>query len=352
MRSGVWCFGWIIISIITMVSVTNGLAPEPHPTIGTPGVAWGVAEKKEWRNSLPVQRSYHDEVVCKILSLKDRFEVAPYGSLSQDREKYVMYFVKSRNWSPEKPYVLVTGGVHGYETSGVQGALKFLDHNAETWSKSFNVLVCPCVSPWGYETVQRWNADAVDPNRSFNPDGQVVKGRSFNPEGATEESTALLALLKQLNVEKWTFHIDLHETTDTDNTEFRPAKAARDGVAVPPYDDIPDGFYLVSQPGKTQEGFFKAMIEAVRKVTHIAPKDAEGKIIGEEAIQEGVVVIPAVFKDLGLCAGMTNADYATLTEVYPDSSSATDEICNDAQVACVEAALNYIQNESKASGSL
>lgn len=35
--------------------------------------------------------------------------------------------MKTKDWAPDKPSVLVTGGVHGYETSGVQGALQFID---------------------------------------------------------------------------------------------------------------------------------------------------------------------------------------------------------------------------------
>eukprot|EP00550_Attheya_septentrionalis_P010421 CAMPEP_0198299568 /NCGR_PEP_ID=MMETSP1449-20131203/45256_1 /TAXON_ID=420275 /ORGANISM="Attheya septentrionalis, Strain CCMP2084" /LENGTH=329 /DNA_ID=CAMNT_0044001169 /DNA_START=63 /DNA_END=1052 /DNA_ORIENTATION=+ len=317
-------------------------------SIGTPGVAWGVAEKAEWRDSRTIQRSYQDEVVTKIHALSDRFQVASYGTLSQDPEKYVMYSVKTKNWSSDKPCVLITGGVHGYETSGVQGALVFLQTQAEAFSEHFNILVCPCVSPWGYETIQRWNAAAVDPNRSCNPDGEIVKGRSFNPEAATEESRALLDLFKELDIPQWSLHIDLHETTDTDDTEFRPAKAARDGVQEPPNEDIPDGFYLVAQPGKTQPEFFSKLIEAVRQVTHIAPTDPDGNLIGEPVIQEGVILIPATFQDLGLCAGMTNAEYATLTEVYPDSPNATDDICNQAQVACIVAALQHIQTTLKA----
>lgn len=332
-----WLF--VILALQLIVTMASSFS------IGTSGVAWGIAEKEKWRDSRTIQRSYQDEVVSKIHALSDRFQVAPYGSLSQDPEKYVMYYLKTANnqWSPDKPVVLITGGVHGYETSGVQGALLFLQTQAEKFSEYFNIIVCPCVSPWGYETIQRWNADAVDPNRSFNPDGEIVKGRSFNPEAATEESRALLQLLKELNIPQWCLHIDLHETTDTDNTEFRPAKAARDGIKEPPEDDIPDGFYLVAQPGKSQPEFFTKLIEAVRQVTHIAPSDADGNLIGEPVIQEGVIQIPASFKDLGLCGGMTNAEYATLTEVYPDSSSATDDICNQAQVACIVAALEYIQ---------
>ena len=76
-----------------------------------------------------------------------------------------------------------------------------MDTKAEEYSEHFNILVAPCVSPWGYETIQRWTAKAVDPNRSFNPDGEVVEGRSFNPEAATDESLALIAHLKSFGVE-------------------------------------------------------------------------------------------------------------------------------------------------------
>ena len=43
--------------------------------------------------------------------------------------------------------------------------------------------------------LRRWNAQAVDPNRSFSPEGEVVAGRSFNPEASTEESAAVIAFL-------------------------------------------------------------------------------------------------------------------------------------------------------------
>jgi hypothetical protein len=65
-------------------------------------------------------------------------------------------------------------------------------------------------------------------------------------------------------------HIDLHETTDTDETEFRPALAARDGKPFEP-GSIPDGFYLVDDTENPQPEFQQAIIEAVARVTHIAP---------------------------------------------------------------------------------
>ena len=146
--------------------------------------------------------------------------------------------------------------------------------------------------------------------------------------------------LASLSVEKWTCHIDLHETTDTDETEFRPAKAARDGVESK-VGVIPDGFYLVADSTNPQTEWHRAMIDAVKKVTHIAPPDADGLIIGETVVQEGVITIPSP-RLVGLCAGVTNAAYATTTEVYPDSPHASDEQCNLAQVAAIEAGLDYV----------
>ena len=90
-----------------------------------------------------------------------------------------------------------------------------------------------------------------------------------------------------------------------------------------------------------QSEWHAAMIASVKEVTHIAPPDTEGKIIGEAVVQEGVIVIPKP-SSLGLCSGVTNAEYATTTEVYPDSPKATDEQCNRAQVACVMGGLDYI----------
>ena len=86
------------------------------------------------------------------------------------------------------------------------------------------------------------------------------------------------------------------------------------------------------------------MIDAVRRVTHIAPPDEHGQIIGEAVVQEGVIAIPAP-RSIGLCAGATNAKYATTTEVYPDSPSADEEQCNRAQVATITSALDFIAKE-------
>jgi len=293
--------------------------------IGTPGTPWGAAEKAQWLAGQVRHRSYADEVVSAIEPLRADFDVTQYGALQYGDEHFPLLAIRSRDWNDALPVALVTGGVHGYETSGVHGALKFVRENAADFAGRMNLLVAPCISPWAYERIHRWNADAIDPNRSF---------RENSP---AQESAALIRLVAPVR-DRVLVHIDLHETTDTDESEFRPALAARDGKPFEA-DGIPDGFYLVDDSENPQPEFQKAVIDAVAKVTHIAPSDAQGRIIGSPVVAPGV--IEYALRKLGLCAGVTDARYKTTTEVYPDSPRATPEQCNQAQAVAVRAALEY-----------
>jgi hypothetical protein len=292
--------------------------------IGTPGQPWGPEEKAAWRARQQPQRSYRDDVLSQIEALKDFFDVEQYGTLNYTEGRYPLFGLRSRGWDATKPTVLVTGGVHGYETSGVHGALRFASE-AGRYTDRFNIAVAPCISPWAYEVINRWNPDAIDPNRSFY-DGSPA-----------EESAALMRFAAALG--PLLVHIDLHETTDTDNSEFRPAKAARDGK-VPSSGPIPDGFYTVGHTERPEPDFQRAVIASVAQVTHIAPPDEHGQIIGEPVEQEGVISYDAT--TLGLCMGFSNATYTTTTEVYPDSPRASDEICIQAQVAAIVGALEHV----------
>ena len=294
--------------------------------IGTPGVPWGAAEVADWRSRQIIRRSYQTDVLNVIDTLRARFDVSEYGRLDYAPDNYPLFALRSCGWREELPIVLVTGGVHGYETSGVHGALQFVERHASSYAGRVNLLVAPCVSPWAYERIHRWNADALDPNRSFRDDSPA------------QESAALMRLVAPLR-DRVLVHVDLHETTDSDESEFRPALAARDGVAYQP-GQIPDGFYLVDDSEHPQPAFQQAVIAAVAKVTHIAPADVGGEIIGSPMVAPGV--IEYALRQLGLCAGITDAPYKTTTEVYPDSPRATPVQCNAAQVAAVCAAVDFV----------
>ena len=295
----------------------------PYP-IGTPGVAWGAPERALWLSQQRKLRSFTDDIVTRIERLAGRFDVEEYGRLDYPPDHYRLLALRSREPRDDRPWVLVTGGVHGYETSGAHGALQFLEQRAADYP--VNLLAVPCVSPWAYERIHRWNANAVDPNRSFGEGGTAA------------ESAALLRLVAPLRG-RFLLHVDLHETTDTDESEYRPALAARDGK---PYEPglIPDGFYLVDDSENPQLEFQRAIIDAVARVTHIAPADDKNEIIGSPVLSRGVIEYP--MRRLGLCASITGARYTTTTEVYPDSPHASPEQCNAAQVAAVCSAIEFV----------
>lgn len=295
-------------------------------SVGKQGQPWADEDKEVWFEQQNIKRSYQDEVLAKLELLSSSFDMVQYGSLSLDESRYPLYVMQSKNWQTDNKTVLVTGGVHGYETSGVQGAIRFLETSAQNFSEVFNIIVVPCVSPWGYETINRWNNKAIDPNRSFYPDSPA------------EESAALMSFINELDVEI-AMHIDLHETTDTDNTEFRPALAARDAIEQKSW-NIPDGFYLVGDTTKPAADFQQAINQAVAKVTHIAPADSHGKLIGVDIEQLGVINYSG--RELGLCMGLTEAPLVTTTEVYPDSPLVDDENCITAQVSAISAAITFI----------
>lgn len=299
--------------------------------IGVPGQPWGSTEKQQWFAQQSIKRDYKQTVMPHLEKLKIHFEVTQYGALSYNSDRYPLFAVKTKNADSQLPTVLVTGGVHGYETSGVMGALRFCETTMLDYQKHFNFIVIPCLSPWGFETINRWNPNADDPNRSFFP-------ANINDNISVEESGLLQTYLSQLDV-KPLAHFDLHETTDTDNSEFRPALAARDAIEQKSW-NIPDGFYGVGDTLKPEPEFQAAIIKSVEKVTHIAPADNDGKLIGNELVQKGVINYAT--KALGLCAGMTDAKYVTTTEVYPDSDLVDPENCTIAQVAAIVGGLDYL----------
>lgn len=220
--------------------------------------------------------------------------------------------------------------MHGYETSGVWGALLFAEKKLKQYSsRGLNVLVLPCVSPWGYEHIHRWTAEAIDPNRCFTPSAPGCPEAALAMACVSEHAARSAGVL---------VHLDLHETTDTDNSEFSPSKHARDGIVDEKFSEIPDGFYLVANAHTPEPAWQQAIIDAVAKVTHIAPADENGEIIGDPMTGPGVVTFDG--RSIGLCGSHTDARFSTTTEVYPDSPGVSPEECNLAQVAAIVAGID------------
>ncbi len=291
------------------------------------GKKWGPEERKEWQDRAVIEKNYQQEVLDKLFELPDCYRLEQYGQLSYDPDRYPLYAVLSRDWNNDLPTALITAGVHGYEIGGVYAALKFLKETALNYLKSFNLIVIPSVSPWGFETNNRWNPYAVDPNRSFTGDNFA------------EESDFLKKFAAKIPGEILV-HIDLHETTDRDKTVFRPALAARDGLEKL-NDDIPQGFYLVADEERPELDFQQAVVRSVEEVTLIADKDEQGRILNEPAKAHGVIYY-AMHK-LGLSGTLTTARFHTTTEVYPDGDWMTPESSVESQIAAIRGGLDYVR---------
>ena len=53
---------------------SDSTTPATYP-IGTPGQAWGDAEKREWFEQRSIERSYGDEVLAKITALAQQGDI-------------------------------------------------------------------------------------------------------------------------------------------------------------------------------------------------------------------------------------------------------------------------------------
>ena len=283
---------------------------------------WGPAEKEDWFKRQTVQRSYQHDVVDRLKALPpENFDLEQYGALSHDPARYPLYCVKSKDWNPDAPTVVVTGGVHGYEDSGVTGCLRFMEEEAPKYAGQVNFIFYPCVSPFAYEINHRWNRKAEDPNRHF------------SAEGTAEESIFLMKSVESLKLH-FNAAVDLHETNYRDR-DLTKERRARDGQKDQPGDDyIPEGYYLVI-PSKADMPLAQEVIEEVRKVTPIC-KDPT--ILGY-ASDRGVIVLDDL-KTLCQDFMRKHADVGMTTEIYPDNTS-RDE-CERAQIATIKTAVKWV----------
>jgi hypothetical protein len=298
--------------------------------IGEINKPWEDVEKTEWLSEQTVERSYQKLVLNQLEGLEQKFKISQYGELDYSEEgfcKYPLQMLKSKNWDENNRIVLITGGVHGYETSGVMGALKFAREKVHIYSSDFNFLIVPCVSPWSFETINRWNPHTIDVNRAFETGSEC-----------NEAHLLMNALSKYQN--QISAHFDLHETTDSDVTEFRPALIAKNGFDKKPSKDIPDGFYVLGTHNNSDLDFQQAIITSVEKVTQIAPSDENGNLIGEKSTSKGVANIDTK-KYKGVCFAQTGTKYAVTTEMYP-GKNVNSEKCNNAQVAAVVGGIEWL----------
>ncbi len=270
---------------------------EQHETLPN---GWKSEHVEAWRKPLKLVRDYKKNIVQRIKgeSISQNFTSHEYGRLSHNPDKFPLFYLKSKNWDDDKPSILIVGGVHGYEPSGIFASIEFAEKNEDN---NFNYVIFPCLSPWGYEMDHRWNYEAQDPNRGYVVNSDIEECIHFMDAIDTLGKTFLGS-------------IDLHETPDRDIT-LRIMRASRFGTPlVQDYQNIPQGFYLVvdSYYKSGKDGFIKSINNAVANVVDIA-QDKEVLNVPNE---NGVVYLD--IPGLGATWLRENniSRYAATTEVY------------------------------------
>lgn len=318
---------------------------------------WSEADKLEWLSKQKFQRSYATQVLTRIEGLRQTgglIKVRSYGNLTLQRRdeleidgnvlsaeeyqnRYPLYYAEVGDITNGKANIIVTGGTHGYEESGVYGALEFLERDALAYSDKFNFLVFPCLSPFAYEVNQRWTHDAWDPNRSFD------RSKPYVPEAQLVMD--VLDEARQRVGRGFAAAVDLHETPDRDKV-MMPPQYQRYGIDISAEDIlIPNGYYLISGASNLAPDMATHIIEAVRKVTTIAP---EPEIDGVKN-DNGVVVSEGnepTHQGLNQAYMRTLADNSFTTEIYPEihPEPRGSQEAIAAQRATIHGLLNYLSS--------
>jgi protein MpaA len=79
---------------------------------------------------------------------------------------YPVYGIRSRKFVAGQPVLYVSAGCHGDEPAAVQGLLAWAEENTKILAKR-NVVLMPCLNPWGLANNVRLNQDGEDLNRLF-----------------------------------------------------------------------------------------------------------------------------------------------------------------------------------------
>lgn len=317
---------------------------------------WKENDKLDWLSKQTFQRSYAKQVLARIDKLAERsdLKVRSYGNLSlqgrkelaikgaklsaqEYEQRYPLYYAEVGDLTNGKPNIIVTGGTHGYEESGVYGALEFLEKDVANYADHFNFLVFPCLSPFAYEVNQRWTHDAWDPNRSFD------RSKPYVPEAQLVMDVVDEA--RKRAGRDFAAAVDLHETPDRDKT-MMPPQYERYGIHLTPEDiHIPNGYYLISNASNEAPEMAVRIVQFVRKVTQIAPDpDIDG-----DTNHDGVVLsegnVPT-HQGLNQAYMRTLAKNSFTTEIYPEihPEPRGSEEAIAAQRATIHGILDYLAN--------
>lgn len=216
---------------------------------------------KRWK--LSKIRSYNLEVLSKIKDI-NFFDKKEIGLIDDKYKVYALEHIVDK----KLPTLVLTGGVHGSEPAGVYSILQNLEKLSKT--KVMNLIIIPCINPYGFEMNIRENSRGQDVNRDFMEDSDC------------EEANNIMNYLKSLDL-TIKYSLDLHETAEED---------IRKAGLISLFDrreHISDGIFIYQSHKNSGELIGKQLINELKSHKFkISSKD----FIWEEPCIDGCVTYP------------------------------------------------------------
>ena len=77
-----------------------------------------------------------------------------------------LYFLRSRKVLKTAPAIYLSAGIHGDETGATEGLIAWAEKNPARL-RDLNLLIFPCLNPWGIVNNCRYDSEGRDLNRSY-----------------------------------------------------------------------------------------------------------------------------------------------------------------------------------------
>jgi hypothetical protein len=146
----------------------------------------------------PPVRHFNDILTRLKATLNPVGELTEVDTLPAGNRDYPLIKIVLGKGNPRR--ILISGGIHGDEPSGVETICAFLEHKLyKSFLNRWEFTLLPCINPSGFEAGTRNNQDDIDLNRKFRED-QVPRE---------------VALVKNILDQPYDLDMELHEDVDS-----------------------------------------------------------------------------------------------------------------------------------------
>ncbi len=97
----------------------------------------------------------------RAVAQKRGLRLVPYGSASG----YVLYYARPRRSQADRPWIYISAGIHGDEPAATEACLEWVASTTIPLD-SVNLMVFPCLNPWGLVINRRTDSEGRDLNRT------------------------------------------------------------------------------------------------------------------------------------------------------------------------------------------